>query len=504
MRSQDCITKDIESLIENRPKFHRNPEGELTSYGISVKTLKFLCSLLKPNMRTLETGAGYSTVGFSIAETEHTSISLKEEEGTLIRNYCSSNKLRDDFTHLFGSSDDLIQSPSIPNSLDFILIDGAHRFPYAILDWHFSHAKLKIGGHLAVDDFKMPSVKFLVDFLIKESEWELVQPCENTIFFKKVAHASPSGDWLSQQINTSDYSWKTGSPELAKTLEEAAQKKLSNPFVNYWTPGHYYSPIPSLEEIESNQEEIWKDSDFPDIDLNQEKQIETAKSVLSHLDKIPFTDEPSEEFRYHLINDYFPTTDGSIYFGILHEFKPKRVIEVGSGYSSALLLDTNDQFFDNSIKATFIEPHPERLNSLLRAEDSASVTIHKKPIQEVDIDIGAELEENDILFIDSSHVSKINSDVNNLVFKVLPQLKSGTLIHFHDIYYPFEYPIDWLRRGWAWNETYLLRAFLQNNNDYEILLWNRYVTTKHHNEFTSRQKSIIREKTGGSIWLRKL
>jgi hypothetical protein len=226
--------------------------------------------------------------------------------------------------------------------------------------------------------------------------------------------------------------------------------------------------------------------------------------VLSHLDKIPFTDEPSEEFRYHLINDYFPTTDGSIYFGILHEFKPKRVIEVGSGYSSALLLDTNDQFFDNSIKATFIEPHPERLNSLLRAEDSASVTIHKKPIQEVDIDIGAELEENDILFIDSSHVSKINSDVNNLVFKVLPQLKSGTLIHFHDIYYPFEYPIDWLRRGWAWNETYLLRAFLQNNNDYEILLWNRYVTTKHHNEFTSRQKSIIREKTGGSIWLRKL
>ena len=224
-------------------------------------------------MKTLETGAGYSTVGFAISGTEHTSISLKEEEGVLIRNYCRENRLRDDFRHLWGSSDELIQSPDIPNTLDFILIDGAHRFPYAILDWHFSHMKLRIGGVLAVDDFKMPSVKFLVDFLLKESEWELIEPCENTIFFRKVAQPSPSGDWLSQKINTDDYSWKTGSSELAKSLEEAAKKELSNPFLNYWKPGHYYSPIPSLDEIEANKEAIWKDTDFPDLNLNPEKQV---------------------------------------------------------------------------------------------------------------------------------------------------------------------------------------------------------------------------------------
>ena len=498
------IAQEILKVTENLPKFHRNPEGELTSYGISAKTLEFLCSLLEPGMKTLETGAGYSTVGFAISGTEHTSISLKEEEGVLIRHYCRENRLRDDFRHLWGSSDELIQSPDIPKTLDFILIDGAHRFPYAILDWHFSHLKLRIGGVLAVDDFKMPSVRFLVDFLLKESEWELIEPCENTIFFRKITQPSVSGDWLSQKINTDDYSWKTTSYELAKSLEEAAKKELSNPFLNYWKPGHYYSPIPSLKEIEANQKAIWKNTEFPDLNLNPERQVEALKTVLSHLDEIPFSNHPSDDNRYHFVNDYFPTTDGTVYFGILMEFKPKKVIEVGSGYSSALLLDANDQFFDNSIKATFIEPNPERLNSLLKKNDASSVTIHQSCIQQVHIDFGNELEENDILFVDSSHVSKIYSDVNILIFDILPQLKSGTLIHFHDIYYPFEYPIDWLRRGWAWNEAYILRAFLQNNRNYEILLWNRYATTKHHDELTKRQKSIIREKTGGSIWLRKL
>ena len=82
------------------------------------------------------------------------------------------------------------------------------------------------------------------------------------------------------------------------------------------------------------------------------------------------------------------------------------------------------------------------------------------------------LEPNDLLFIDSSHISKIGSDLNYLLFEVLPSLKPGVIIHFHDILYPFEYPYEWIEKGIYWNEAYLLKAFLMHNKNYEILLFN--------------------------------
>jgi hypothetical protein len=190
---------------------------------------------------------------------------------------------------------------------------------------------------------------------------------------------------------------------------------------------------------------------------------------------------------------------------MMRMYKPERIIEVGSGFSSAVMLDTNQLFFNNSLELTFIEPYPQdRLYGLLRAGDKNQVKIYEKGLQQTDPAIFGELNVNDILFIDSTHVSKTGSDVNHAFFNVLPLLKKGVLIHFHDIFYPFEYPEAWVMgsSGFGWNEAYTLRTFLMNNSDYEIVLFNTFMEYFHEDWFRQHMPLCLKN-LGGSIWLRK-
>jgi hypothetical protein len=127
----------------------------------------------------------------------------------------------------------------------------------------------------------------------------------------------------------------------------------------------------------------------------------------------------------------------------------------------------------------------------------------RKNLQEVDSAVFDELEANDILFVDSTHVSRVDSDVNHIFFRILPALQSGVRIHFHDIFYPFEYPLDWVYEGRAWNEAYLLRAFLQYNERFQVELFNTFIDCFHKEEYF-REMPLVQKNTGGSIWLRKL
>jgi hypothetical protein len=133
-------------------------------------------------------------------------------------------------------------------------------------------------------------------------------------------------------------------------------------------------------------------------------------------------------------------------------------MEVGSGFSSAVMLDTNDLFFSGKIAFTFVEPYPERLLSLMTGEDRSHQEMLVRPVQEVALERFASLRANDILFIDSSHVAKIGSDVVHLLTNVLPMLNRGVIVHFPDIFWPFEYPEEWILEGRAWNENYVLKA----------------------------------------------
>jgi predicted O-methyltransferase YrrM len=273
-----------------------------------------------------------------------------------------------------------------------------------------------------------------------------------------------------------------------------------------FAPGHYYSPIVNVGEITARKKEVFDiPKEIKGIDLNEAGQLTNLKLMKPFYDQHTFPVEKTAGRRYYFHNKYYSYSDALFLYNIIRLNQPKRIIEVGSGFSSAVMLDTNDEFFNGEIKMTFVEPHPERLYSLLTEKDKTNTTIHVKNIQTIDLDTFSQLQENDILFIDSTHVCKVDSDVNRAILDILPRLNKGVLIHFHDIFYPFQYPEDWVLgwKGFGWNETYLLKSFLMHNPDFKIEMFNTYVEHFHEDWFKENMPKCLLNK-GGSIWIRKI
>ncbi|MBW9214118.1 class I SAM-dependent methyltransferase [Mumia sp. zg.B53] len=173
----------------------------------------------------------------------------------------------------------------------------------------------------------------------------------------------------------------------------------------------------------------------------------------------------------------FGTQSARLLAGAIGAASPRRYIEIGSGFSSAVLLDINDEWRrDDPIELTFIDPHPERLESILREGDRASCTIIPTQVQAVDLRVFDQLQPGDVLFIDSTHLAKAGSDVLTEIFEILPRLAVGVRIHLHDISYPFDYPTSWLvEQNRSWNEAYFLRAFLMYNTHFAVHLWTDFL-----------------------------
>jgi hypothetical protein len=187
---------------------------------------------------------------------------------------------------------------------------------------------------------------------------------------------------------------------------------------------------------------------------------------------------------------------------MLRHLAPKRLIEVGSGFSSCVTLDVNELFFDHRIACTFIEPYPALLKSLLVPGDLDRCTLIEDRLQDVPVEVFASLGAGDVLFIDSTHVSKVGSDVNRIFFEILPALRPGVYVHFHDIFDPFEDPQDWVYSGRAWTEQYLLRAFLQYNRAFDIVAFNTFLA-HFHGDYLRAHMPLCLNNIGGSIWLRR-
>jgi predicted O-methyltransferase YrrM len=272
-------------------------------------------------------------------------------------------------------------------------------------------------------------------------------------------------------------------------------------------PGHYYSTIPSLDYIEKNQERIFSNENINNIRLRLDEQYQLLEELKNYYHTIPyqFNYPKANHFRYKSEGAFYRFSDVIFLSCIMRHFKPKRIIEIGSGHSSAVMLDTNEMFFQNEIKLTFIEPYPQdRLNSVLRKEDEQVASLIQGFVQDVTLDVFQQLEDNDILFVDSSHVSKAGSDVNYIIFDILPALKPGVLIHFHDIFFPFELPKQLILARFFWNENYLLRAFLMNNDDFDIVLFNTLLQRKNRAWFEKWMPAcLIESENTGAIWIRK-
>jgi len=244
---------------------------------------------------------------------------------------------------------------------------------------------------------------------------------------------------------------------------------------------------------------------IPGVDLREQQQLQLLEELVTWFEEFDAVDMQAEGWRYvpdAPSNDFFARNCAFLLYAMLRRFRPARVFEVGSGFSSALMLDVDQCFLDRQTQFTFIEPYPVRLESLIRGEDARRCRILKTGVQDVDPHEFTVLAENDMLFVDSSHVSKIGSDVNVLLFDVLPLLNPGVLVHFHDIHWPFEYSEAFLMEGRYWNESYMLRAFLQYNDTFEVILFDDYLAQRHAETF-QRSLPAFSGGLGGSLWLRR-
>jgi len=284
-------------------------------------------------------------------------------------------------------------------------------------------------------------------------------------------------------------------------------KKIIRRFGFYrlsFPPGHYASPIPDFDDILQRSNEIFnKDIDVLGIDLNEKKQIQLLENIIPFIKEFPYLPAKTDGYRYYYNNPMFKQMDGLILYSMLRYFKPNMVIEIGSGFSSAICLDVNNRYFNNNIKLTFIEPFPDRLYSLLNSSDSDSIEIIVNKVQNVSLEKYKSLQEGDIFFLDTSHILKTGSDISFWLFNILPRLKKGVIIHIHDIFYPFEYPQKWIEEQKCYNEIYFVRSFLMNNDEFEILLFNSWVSCKHH-EWLKANAPFCLGSEGSSFWLRKI
>ncbi len=279
----------------------------------------------------------------------------------------------------------------------------------------------------------------------------------------------------------------------------------SPPPPNTWMPpGHFYSPIVDVAELAHRAEAVFNpERSIGQIDLRAEAQLELLAALSPHAARLDFPEEPTEAGGFYFLNPYFSYGDALVLASFLMHLRPKRLMEIGSGFSSALALAVDAQFLDRNTEFTFIDPFPERLYSLLDPAEQARHRIITTPVQDVPLHLFQELDSGDILFIDSTHVSKAGSDVHYEIFEILPSLKSGVYVHFHDIFYPFEYPPIWFfEENRSWNEIYLLRAYLTNNNDYEIILFNDFLGKKYPEAFENYLPGSTKN-PGGSLWLRR-
>jgi len=287
--------------------------------------------------------------------------------------------------------------------------------------------------------------------------------------------------------------------ERDKLLSELVALKRFAP------PGHFFSPIPSLDEIRKDESRIFESvpRDIIGVELHEPEQLTLLDEIAHSYKEMPFQSHKVEGLRYYFENPAYSYSDAIILHCMIRYLEPKRIIEVGSGFSSCVTLDTNELFFNGSILTTFIEPYPHLLMSLVKDKDKGSIRMLPYRLQDVAVSEFEALRANDILFIDSTHVSKVNSDVNRIFFEILPRLSPGVHIHFHDIFYPFEYPKEWVYEGRAWNEAYMLRTFLQYNTAFRVVLMNTFME-RYHESFFQERMPLCLKNTGGSIWIRKI
>jgi Methyltransferase domain len=273
---------------------------------------------------------------------------------------------------------------------------------------------------------------------------------------------------------------------------------------------HFYTPVPDIREI-TDRGVFDARSSLTGIEFQPERQLELL-ALLGN----KFGAECHWPLEQTDADGGFYLSNGSFSFGcaaalhcMIRNFKPKRIIEVGSGNSSLVIASAleNNRSERKSAEYTIIDPYPKAFISAEKFSETSNLVVNK--VELTDVKQFEILQENDMLFIDSGHTVKIGSDVNFLILDVLPRLRPGVIVHFHDINLPFAPPQSYYTNPAFrvfWTEEYLLQAFLSCNNDFEILLAMNWVQTEHMEDFCSAFPHFdlaTNWAKSGSFWIRR-
>lgn len=273
-------------------------------------------------------------------------------------------------------------------------------------------------------------------------------------------------------------------------------------------PVDYSSPLPDTRELRKYFDLWYRESSFEGVDFNLESQLEILhklNSYESELDELP----PYELEAKKILGGAFGPVEAQILYSMIRYFKPRNFIEVGSGVSTlytAKALSINKKLDDIDSNLFCIEPYP--LQGLFNIKGSCKIKIMPKLVQQCSIEYFKILKEGDILFIDSSHMAKIGSDVNYLILEIIPKLNPGVLIHIHDIPFPFPTlnPDLWIfERHQFLTEPALVQAFLMYNSSFKVVLCTSYLHYKTP-EILGREFKVYKhhEHFPCSLWLRKI
>jgi hypothetical protein len=270
------------------------------------------------------------------------------------------------------------------------------------------------------------------------------------------------------------------------------------------TPNHFFFPIPDSEALIDG---LWeKESELVGINMHPKKQLQLLTEVFpKYRQETVFpktaTGQPAEFF---LDNESFGAVDAEVLHMMIRHFKPRRIIEIGSGYStlvSAKACTLNKQKDNVTSELLAIEPYP---NETLKHGFPGLTELIQKPLEKIDLSLFSGLGKNDLLFIDSTHVLKIGGDVKYLYLEVLPRVAGGVLVHSHDIFFPLEYPKHWIKENhWFWTEQYLLQAFLAFNREFEVLWASQYMNRRYPKQLAQTFPSYKKEVCPASLWLKR-
>jgi predicted O-methyltransferase YrrM len=272
-------------------------------------------------------------------------------------------------------------------------------------------------------------------------------------------------------------------------------------------PGHFYSPIvdPAELEEEPRRSQVWppRPREMPGVDWREPEQLALCREVFARQERLVFREEAGDDpTEYYALNDQYPPLDAWLLEAMLRWLRPRRVIEVGSGYSSLVTARVNRELLGGAMRFTCVEPYPRQF--LVDGVPGVSDLIVSK-IQDVPVDEFEALGAGDVLFVDTSHVVKTGGDVTWLLHEVIPRLAPGVAVHIHDIFLPRDYPEAWVQQNRSWNEQYLVHSFLAFNDTFEVVLSAAYMAALHRGELATAFPGWPSAKSsgGGALWLRR-